>query len=79
MILQTKIYTKEPKKDETFYEKRLSKSVYLSKVFEYLEDSLKNKLNNGWEKNAKYMDTATNYIDNNREMWIYQKKNKIIE
>ena len=79
VILQTQIHPKEPKGDETFYEKRLPKTVYLSKVFEYLDDSLKVKINNGWEKNAKYMDTATNYIENNREMWQYQKKNKIIE
>lgn len=62
VILQTKIYPKEPKDDETYYEKRLPKKIYLSKVFEYLDDSLKIKINDGWEKNSNYMDTATYYI-----------------
>lgn len=79
VILQTKIHQKDPKEDETYYEKRLSKSVYLSKVFENLDDSLKNKINKGWGKKANYMDTATYYIEENKEVWQYQKKNKIIK
>lgn len=79
LILKQKLTAKEPKGDETFYEKRLSKAEYIKKSFENLEDSVKLKLDNGFEAKANYIDSPTHYIDKNRELWEYQKKNKIID
>jgi len=31
------------------------------------------------EAKANYIDSPTHYIDKNRELWEYQKKNKFID
>lgn len=79
VILKSKLHSKEPQGDETYYEQRLDKDVYLEKVFADLSDSLKTKIRDGWDANANYIDTPTYYIEKNSEMWQYQKKNKFIE
>ncbi|MDR6969618.1 hypothetical protein J2X31_003651 [Flavobacterium arsenatis] len=79
LILKQKLTAKEPKGDETYYEKRLSKAEYIKKRFENLEDSVKLKLDNGFEARANYIDTPTHYIEKNKELWEYQKKNKFID
>ncbi|MCH5597480.1 hypothetical protein [Niabella ginsengisoli] len=79
LILKKKLTAKEPQSDEIYYEMRLSKEEYIKKRFENLEDSIKLKLDNGFEANANYIDSPTHYIDKNRELWEYQKKNKFIE
>ncbi|RZL31678.1 MAG: hypothetical protein EOO96_15680 [Pedobacter sp.] len=79
LILKQKLKPKEPQGDETFWEKRLSKADYIKKSFENLEDSVKLKLDNGFDAKANYIDTPTHYIEKNKELWDYQKKNKIID
>ncbi|MCX3265171.1 DUF2931 family protein [Pedobacter agri] len=79
LILKQKLSSKEPQGDETYYEKRLSKAEYIEKRFEDLPDSLKLKLNSGFDIKANYIDTPTYYIDKNKELWEYQKKNGFIE
>lgn len=79
IILKQKLTSKEPQGDETYYEKRLSKADYIKKRFEDLPDSVKLKLDSGWDITANYIDTPTHYIDKNKELWKYQKKNGYIE
>jgi len=73
-ILNIKLHDKEPRNDQMHFKEKLSKEVYLEKVFENLSDSLKNKIKSGWDSQANYIDTPTNYIDRNRERW--EKNNK---
>ncbi|RZL18659.1 MAG: DUF2931 family protein, partial [Pedobacter sp.] len=63
LILKQKLTAKKPQGDETYYEKRLSKEEYLKKRFENLDDSVKQKLDNGFDAKANYIDTPTHYID----------------
>ena len=79
LLLKQKLTPREPQGDETFWEKRLSKADYIKKSFENLEDSVKLKLDNGFDAKANYIDTPTHYIEKNKELWDYQKKNKIID
>lgn len=79
LLLKQKLKPREPQGDETFWEKRLSKADYIKKSFENLEDSVKLKLDNGFDAKANYIDTPTHYIEKNKELWDYQKKNKIID
>lgn len=79
LILNEKLTSKEPKDDETYYEKRLSKAEYIKKRFEDLPDSVKLKLDRGLGFKTNYIDTPTHYIDKNKELWKYQKKNGFIE
>jgi hypothetical protein len=78
-VLKAKLKSKEPRADETYYEKQFSKKEYFKLVFEDLADSIKTKLNNGFDAGANYIDTPTRYIENNKELWIYQKKNGFID
>jgi len=69
VILKAKIAPKEPRSDEMYFEKPLSKSAYLNTVFEGLSDSLKTKIKSGWDQHANYLDTPTHYIDQNKDGW----------
>lgn len=78
-LLKTRLRPKNPDPQDTYYEKPLSKQVYFNHVFESLTDSVKHKLNGGFDAGANYIDTPSHYIRNNRELWIYQKKNGFID
>ncbi|PWS32577.1 hypothetical protein DF947_05745 [Pedobacter paludis] len=79
VIFKGKIKPHEPQGDETYFEKRLPKAAYLKKMFEDLPDSVKTKLNSGFDAKVNYIDSPTYYIEKNRKLWEYQKKNKYID
>lgn len=78
-ILRTKLKAKTPGKEDTYYAEPLSKEAYFKTVFSRLSDSVKTQLNNGFDSRANYIDTPSRYIENNRELWIHQKKNGFME
>ncbi|WP_421945555.1 DUF2931 family protein [Pedobacter sp.] len=78
-LVKQKLKAKQPQGDDTYYGAQLTKEAYLKQRFERLSDSLKNKLDKGFEARANYIDTPTRYIEKNTELWEYQKKNKYIE
>lgn len=79
IILKKRLKYRIPGPDDTYYKEPLSKQVYLNHVFENLTDSIKTKLNAGFDADANYIDTPSHYIRNNKELWIYQKKNGFID
>lgn len=79
LILKTKLRPTQPKPEDMYYEKPLSRDAYFEHAFEGLEDSLKVKIDDGFDAKANYADSATHYIQRNRELWKYQKANGIID
>jgi len=79
VILKTKLKFKEPFADDLYYEKLLSKADYVNFVFERLSDSVKTMLKNGYNNKSNYIDTPSRYIEKNKELWEYQKKNGFID
>lgn len=69
LILKTRIAAREPKGDQTYFESRLPKAIYLKRVFENLPDSVKQSFEQGLDANANYADSPSRYIDRNRDMW----------
>jgi len=69
LILKTRIPAREPKGDQTYFQKRLPKAIYLQQVFENLPDSVKNTFKQGVDANANYADSPSHYIDRNQDMW----------
>ncbi|MDR6782019.1 hypothetical protein ABIE26_001492 [Pedobacter africanus] len=78
-LLKTRLKAKTPGKEDTYYAEPLSREAYFKTVFSRLSDSVKTQLNNGFDSGANYIDTPSRYIENNRKLWIYQKKNGFIE
>ncbi|SHE47367.1 DUF2931 family protein [Pedobacter caeni] len=78
-LLKTRLRSKEPKPDDTFYEKQLSKKDYLRMTFGGLANSIKSKIDSGINAGANYIDTPSRYIEKNKELWEYQKKNGFID
>lgn len=79
IILKARLKSKEPGDGETFYEKPLPKKEYFELVFEDLADSVKAKLKGGFDSGANYIDTPTRYMEKNKSLWEYQKKNGFID
>jgi len=79
VILKTELKVKEPLSDDLYYEKLLSKRDYINTVFANLTDSVKTLLKSGYDSKANYIDTPSRYIENNKELWEYQKKNGFID
>lgn len=79
LLLKQKLFSKQPQGDDTYYAGQLTKEAYIKQRFENLSDSIKNKLDDGFDAKANYIDTPTRYIDKNTELWEYQKKNKYVE
>lgn len=79
ILLKTRLKSKEPKPDDMYYEKKLSKKDYFRMAFEGLRDSIKTRLDGGFDAKANYIDTPSHYIELNKELWIYQKKNGFID
>lgn len=77
-LLRKKLKPTEPKVDDLYYEKTLTKEKYLAHTFENLSDSLKMVYKNGFDANANYIDTPSRYIEKNIELWQYQQKNGYI-
>ncbi len=63
LILKTKLKAYEPTLNDTYYEKPLPKGQYLKKVFEQLPDSVRLRIEQGWDKGANYADSASHYLD----------------
>lgn len=75
LILKTKLKPIQPKPDDMYYEKPLLKAEYFKYAFEDLDDSLRVKIDNGFEAKANYGDSATHYIKRNQKLWKDQKVN----
>lgn len=74
LVLKTKLKPSQPEPDDMFYEKPLPRAEYFKYAFEGLDDSLRVKIDNGFESKANYADSATNYIQRNQKLWKYQKE-----
>lgn len=75
VLLKTKLKPKELKSEDLYYGKKMNKQEYYDKVFEYIPDTLKQLISMGIDKNAKYIDSPTHYIEKNKEYWENQQKN----
>lgn len=51
----------------------------LNLLFKELSDSVKLELKKGSGTPANYLDSSTHYIEQNKELWEYQKKNHFID
>lgn len=78
-LLKVKLKSVEPKPDDLYFERRISKAEYFKKAFENLSDSVKTLLDGGFDEKANYIDTPSRYIENNTELWKYQKENGFIK
>lgn len=79
LILKIKLQPTQPSPEDMYYEKPLSRDSYFKHAFEGLEDGLKVEIDNGFDAKANYADSATHYIERNKERWKYQKENGIID
>ena len=79
LILRTRLKPSEPDPDDMYYEENLSKEAYLKHAFEHLSDSVKLLYKNGYDSPANYGDSATKYIEGNKDLWEYQIKNGMID
>ncbi|RZL37691.1 MAG: DUF2931 family protein [Pedobacter sp.] len=78
-ILKISLKPKNVLPESRFYEKDLTKESYFDKLFTNLPDSVKLKLDSGFDANANYIDSPSRYIENNTELWDYQIKNGYID
>ena len=74
VLLKTKLKSKELTPDDLYHGKKMSKEEYYKQVFEYMPDTLKQLIAQGYDKDAKYIDTPTRYIEMNKEYWEAEKK-----
>lgn len=75
VLLKTKLKPKEPKKEDLYFAKEMNKQEYYQKVFEYMPDTVKQLVEQGYDNGAKYIDTPTRYVEENKEYWEYLQKN----
>lgn len=78
-ILRVKLKPKIPKAADFYFDGKISKEAYFEEAFSKLSDSVKKLLKNGYDKDANYIDSPSRYIENNKELWDYQKKNGFID
>lgn len=78
-VFRVKLKPKNPKPDDFFIAGRLNRAEYFKEAFKNLSDSVKTLLKNGYDEKANYIDSPSCYIENNKELWDYQKKNGFIE
>lgn len=76
VLLKTQLKSREPKAEDLYYAKPMSKQEYYDRMFRFIPDTLKNLIDNGVDRNAKYIDSPTHYIELNREYWEAEKKRK---
>lgn len=76
VLLKTQLKAREPKAEDLYYAKPMSKQEYYDWMFRFIPDTLKNLIDNGVDRNAKYIDSPTHYIELNREYWEAEKKRK---
>ena len=79
LILKTRLKSSEPGPDDMYYGENLSKKAYLEYAFGDLSDSVKLLYKNGYDSPANYGDSATKYIESNKDLWEYQIKNGYID
>lgn len=75
VILKTKLKPKDLSAKDLYHAKEMNKQEYYNKVFEYIPDTLKQLVERGYDKGAKYIDSPTHYIEKNKEYWENQQKN----
>ena len=78
-ILSSKLKPKIPNPDDFYLDGKVSREAYFKEAFRDLSDSIKTLLKNGYDAKANYIDSPSRYIENNKELWEYQKKNGFIE
>jgi len=78
-ILRVKLKPKIPKADDFYFDGKISKEAYFKEAFSKLSDSVKTLLKNGYDKDANYIDSPSRYLENNKELWQYQRKNGFID
>lgn len=69
VVFKTKLKAKEPNFDDLNDGKTPTEEEYFNSVFRYLSDSVKIKLNSGYDSKANYIDTPSRYIENNKKFW----------
>lgn len=75
VLLKTKLKPKQLTAEDLYYGKKMNKQEYYQKVFEYMPDTLKQLIEKGYDREAKYIDSPTNYIEKNKEYWENQRRN----
>ena len=75
VILKTKLKPKDLSPKDLYYAKEMNKQEYYNKVFEDMPDTLKQLIERGYDKGAKYIDSPTYYIEKNKEYWENKQKN----
>lgn len=75
-ILQTKIKSVNP---QTSGKVPGKDNAALNLLFNELSDSVKLEIKKGSGMPANYLDSSTHYIERNKELWEYQKKNHFID
>lgn len=73
LVLKAKLKPSQPAAEDLYYRESLSREHYFNYAFENLSDSLKLKIDSGFEMHANYADSATHYLERNVELWKYQK------
>lgn len=61
-IMKKKLHPIEPNPKDLYYDGEHTKADYLKRVFSGLDDSLKVKIDEGWNAQANYIDSATHYL-----------------
>ncbi|RWU08093.1 DUF2931 family protein [Pedobacter chitinilyticus] len=74
LLLKTQLKAREPKAEDLYYAKPLSKQEYYDKMFRFIPDTLKDLIDRGVDRNAKYIDSPTHYIELNKDYWEAEKK-----
>lgn len=78
VLLKVKLPAIAPQAADLYFARRLTRDEYFKKAFENLSDSVKTLLDGGFDAKANYIDTPSRYLENNRELWEYQRKNGFI-
>lgn len=79
VIMKAKLMGTEPGLKEFKLGKVSSKAAYINSIFKDMPDSLRRELDRGLDAKASYIDSPGRYIEQNKELWEYQKKNHFID
>lgn len=60
-MMRTKLAAKTPQPTDTYFGQDMSPKAYLEDRFSFLSDSIKTIIRSGFDANANYIDSATNY------------------
>jgi hypothetical protein len=74
LLLKTQLKAREPKAEDLYYAKPLSKQEYYDQMFRFIPDTLKDLIDRGVDRNAKYIDSPTHYIELNKDYWEAERK-----